>query len=135
MCYDKQIYLKTIYLLEKSGKEVRVTDIANELKKTKPTFNYAINYLKMEKLINYETYGNISLTETGKREDETFEPNSDYFEKTIDLTDNNIYEIIATYEDGTTDDKLYYADKNYSTTEAVVTTKLAVSLLMSERSN
>ncbi|MGN1310230.1 MAG: metal-dependent transcriptional regulator [Clostridia bacterium] len=59
-------YLKTIYLLEKSEKEVRVTDIANKLNKTKPTVNYAINSLKEEKLINYEVYGPITLTNTGK---------------------------------------------------------------------
>ena len=59
-------YLKTIYLLEKSEKEVRVTDIANKLNKTKPTVNYAINSLKEEKLINYEVYGPITLTNLGK---------------------------------------------------------------------
>ena len=59
-------YLKTIYLLEKSEKEVRVTDIANKLSKTKPTVNYAINSLKEEKLINYEVYGPITLTNLGK---------------------------------------------------------------------
>ena len=41
-------YLKTIYLLEKSKKEVRMTDIANKLNKTKPTVNYAMNSLKEE---------------------------------------------------------------------------------------
>ena len=58
-------YLKTIYLLEKSEKEVRVTDIANKLNKTKPTVNYAIKTLKEEKLINYEVYGPITLTNLG----------------------------------------------------------------------
>ena len=59
-------YLKTIYLLEKSKKEVRMTDIANKLNKTKPTVNYAMNSLKEEKLINYEVYGQITLTNLGK---------------------------------------------------------------------
>ena len=59
-------YLKTIYLLEQKNKEVRVTDIANKLEKTKPTVNYAINALKEEKLINYEVYGQITLTTLGK---------------------------------------------------------------------
>lgn len=59
-------YLKTIYLLEKAEKEVRVTDIANKLNKTKPTVNYAIKTLKEEKLINYEVYGPITLTNIGK---------------------------------------------------------------------
>lgn len=60
-------YLKTIYLLENedNANGARVTDIARILNKTKPTVNYAITNLKESGLINYETYGNISLTDTG----------------------------------------------------------------------
>ena len=58
-------YLKTIYLLKKEDKKARVTDIANTLNKTKPTVNYAISNLKETGLINYKTYGDISLTEKG----------------------------------------------------------------------
>ena len=61
-------YLKTIYTLQKTEKTVRVTDIAKKLNKTKPTVNYAINNLKAEGLINYQTYGEISLTNQGKQE-------------------------------------------------------------------
>lgn len=57
-------YLKTIYSLSKKNSQVRVTDIAKILNKTKPTVNYAINVLKEEGFVNYEVYGNISLTET-----------------------------------------------------------------------
>lgn len=56
-------YLKTIYMLSKNNQHVRVTDIAKILNKTKPTVNYAINALKEEGFLNYEVYGNISLTE------------------------------------------------------------------------
>ena len=59
-------YLKTIYMLEKDQKKVRITDIATKLNKTKSTVNYAINSLKSEGLINYEVYGDISLTKCGK---------------------------------------------------------------------
>ncbi len=58
-------YLKTIYTLQKTEKNVRITDIANKLNKTKPTVNYAVNNLKTEGLINYELYGSITLTEEG----------------------------------------------------------------------
>ncbi len=58
-------YLKTIYLLENEESGARVTDIARILNKTKPTVNYAITNLKEAGLINYETYGNISLTDIG----------------------------------------------------------------------
>lgn len=64
---SQEEYLKTIYLLEKSDMKVRVTDIALKLKITKPSVNKAINILKDLGLINYETYGNITLTEDGKR--------------------------------------------------------------------
>ena len=58
-------YLKTIYTLQKTEKNVRITDIANKLNKTKPTVNYAVNNLKTVGLINYELYGSITLTEEG----------------------------------------------------------------------
>ena len=61
-------YLKTIYTLQKTEKTVRVTDIAKKLNKTKPTVNYAINNLKTEGLINYETYGDITLTKDGEQQ-------------------------------------------------------------------
>ena len=58
-------YLKTIYMLENKNEKARVTDIAKKLNKTKPTVNYAINVLKEDGLVEYETYGNITLTEKG----------------------------------------------------------------------
>lgn len=63
---SQEEYLKTIYLLEKNNKKVRVTDIANKLKITKPSVNKGINVLKEMGLANYEAYGNISLTEEGE---------------------------------------------------------------------
>ena len=61
-------YLKTIYLLKKDLKKARITDIAQKLNKTKPTVNYAINNLKEEGYINYETYGDITLTDKGEKQ-------------------------------------------------------------------
>lgn len=63
-------YLRIIYILEKENKNVRITDIAKNTKKTKPTVNYAMNTLKEEGLIDYETYRNISLTKEGKKKAE-----------------------------------------------------------------
>lgn len=63
-------YLRNIYMLEKKDGFARITDIAKNMHKTKPTVNYAMNFLKEENLINYETYGNISLTEKGKKKAE-----------------------------------------------------------------
>ena len=63
---SQEEYLKTIYLLDKNNKKVRVTDIAEKLKITKPSVNKGINTLKEMGLVNYKTYGNISLTEEGE---------------------------------------------------------------------
>lgn len=63
-------YLRNIYMLEKKDSFARITDIAKIMHKTKPTVNYAVNTLKEEGLINYETYGNISLTKEGKKKAE-----------------------------------------------------------------
>lgn len=59
-------YLKTMYILKVSGKEVRVTDIANIMNISKPSVNKAVKSLKENKLINYEIYGKIELTEKGE---------------------------------------------------------------------
>lgn len=59
-------YLKTMYVLKKQNGNIRVTDIANKMQCTKPSVNKALNNLKEEKLINYETYGTIELTEKGE---------------------------------------------------------------------
>lgn len=59
-------YLKTMYVLKKQNGNIRVTDVANKMKCTKPSVNKALNNLKEEKLVNYETYGIIELTEEGE---------------------------------------------------------------------
>lgn len=59
-------YLKTIYVLYKQNGNVRVTDIAEKMNCTKAMVNKAINNLKENDLINYETYGKIELTEDGE---------------------------------------------------------------------
>lgn len=59
-------YLKTMYILKKQNGYIRVTDIAHNMNCTKPSVNKAINNLKDNGLINYETYGAIELTEEGE---------------------------------------------------------------------
>lgn len=63
---SQEEYLKTIYLIQKNNEKVRVTDIALKLKITKPSVNKAVNTLRDLKLINYETYGDITLTDHGE---------------------------------------------------------------------
>ncbi len=59
-------YLKTIYVLQSQGEEIKVTSIAKKMNCTKPSVNKAINNLKANGLVNYEVYGNIELTDKGK---------------------------------------------------------------------
>lgn len=59
-------YIKTMYVLKKQNGNIRVTDIANKMNCTKPSVNKALNNLKEEKLVKYETYGIIELTEEGE---------------------------------------------------------------------
>ena len=59
-------YLKTMYVLKKQNGNIRVTDVALKMNCTKPSVNKALNILKENKLINYETYGTIELTKTGE---------------------------------------------------------------------
>ena len=58
-------YLKTIYVLMKQKGEVRVTDIANKMNCSKPSVTKQLNILSNNKLIEYESYGEIKLTEEG----------------------------------------------------------------------
>jgi DtxR family Mn-dependent transcriptional regulator len=59
-------YLKTMYILKKQNGDIRVTDIANKMNCSKPSVNKALNNLKDNDLVDYETYGKIELTEQGE---------------------------------------------------------------------
>lgn len=65
---SKQEYLKTIYLLSNSGKKIRVTDIANRLKITKPSVNNALKELEKLNYVEYAAYKEIKLTKSGEIE-------------------------------------------------------------------
>ena len=58
-------YLKTIYVLYRQNNIVRVTDIASKMNCSKPSVTKQLNILKDKKLIEYESYGHIKLTESG----------------------------------------------------------------------
>ena len=64
---SQEEYIKTIYILSKTEKEIRVTDIAKRLEITKPSVNRAMKNLKDIKLLDYEAYGKISLTKEGEK--------------------------------------------------------------------
>ena len=60
-------YIKAMYILKMDKGEIRVTDIANSLGCSKPGVNKAIKQLKLEGLVEYETYGEIELTAEGNK--------------------------------------------------------------------
>ena len=59
-------YLKTMYVLKKQNGNIRVTDIAKKMNCSKPSVNKAIYNLKDNRLLNYESYGTIELTNEGE---------------------------------------------------------------------
>ena len=58
-------YLKTIYILKQQNGQPRVTDIATKMDCSKASVNKSLKILNEEALINYESYGQIELTDEG----------------------------------------------------------------------
>jgi DtxR family Mn-dependent transcriptional regulator len=61
-----EMYLETIYRLEKEKNHAHLVEIAEEMKVTKPSVNKAINLLKGKDLIKHEHYGPVNLTDKGR---------------------------------------------------------------------
>ena len=62
---SQEEYLKTIYIIQKQDRQPRVTDIAEKMNCTKASVNKSLKILTEQKLIDYEPYGKIKLTEEG----------------------------------------------------------------------
>ena len=59
-------YIKTMYILKQKNGNIRVTDIAEKMNCSKASVNKAINNLKENGLVNYESYGTIEITDDGE---------------------------------------------------------------------
>lgn len=59
-------YIKNMYILKKQNGNVRVTDVAEKMNCSKASVNKALNNLKENGLVNYETYGTIEITDIGE---------------------------------------------------------------------
>ena len=59
-------YIKTMYVLKKQNGNVRVTDVADKMGCSKASVNKALNNLKDNELVKYETYGTIEITSKGE---------------------------------------------------------------------
>lgn len=66
--HTKENYLKALYHLTSSKGEVGVNELATRLELKMPTVTSMIQKLSDEKLIRYEKYKPVSLTENGKKE-------------------------------------------------------------------
>ena len=60
-------YLEELFLLESTGREITVTDLADRLKITKGTVTATVQKLVELELVKHERYGNLHLTDTGRR--------------------------------------------------------------------
>lgn len=61
-----EMYLETIFLLEKKHGHAHVVDIAENLAVTKPSVTKATDQLQKESFLNKESYGHITLTKKGE---------------------------------------------------------------------
>ncbi|MBR7149593.1 MAG: metal-dependent transcriptional regulator, partial [Oscillospiraceae bacterium] len=61
-----EMYLETIYRLSKERSNVRSIDVAEEMGYSKPSVSRAVGLLKGANYINVDSYGYITLTESGK---------------------------------------------------------------------
>ncbi len=87
---SSEMYLETIYLLEKEHGHAHVADIARNLGVTKPSVTKAMNHLEEEGLINNEFYRPVTLTEKGKAVSEKIYVKHNlithFLEKSLDLS-------------------------------------------------
>ncbi len=60
-----EMYLETIYLLDKNNEGVRTIDVSKALDVSKPSVTNAMNRLKKDGFVSKEVYGIIKLTEDG----------------------------------------------------------------------
>lgn len=60
-------YLEELFLLESTGRKITVTDLADRLKITKGTVTATVQKLVELELVKHERYGNLHLTDAGRR--------------------------------------------------------------------
>ena len=60
-------YLEEIFLLESTGRDITVTDLAERLKITKGTVTATVQKMVDAGMLNHERYGSLHLTKEGRR--------------------------------------------------------------------
>ena len=107
-------YLEELFLLESTGRKVKVTDVADRLKITKGTVTATIQKLVELELVKHERYGTLHLTEAGRRQGMTVfhrhEGFRAFFHEMLGLDRDHSSEMACSMEhyiDATTEDRLY----------------------------
>lgn len=85
-----EMYLETVYVLERTHGHAHVVDIAKHLDVSKPSVTKAIKGLKSQGYVDTEKYGTIALTEKGRMRSEEIYGNhqliSRFLEHSLELT-------------------------------------------------
>ena len=107
-------YLEELFLIESTGREVTVTDLAERLKITKGTVTATVQKLVELNLVKHERYGNLHLTDSGRskgmsvfRRHEGFRS---FFHELLGLDREHSSEMACSmehYVDNVTEDRLY----------------------------
>ena len=107
-------YLEELFLLESTGRKVTVTDLADRLKITKGTVTATVQKLVELELVNHERYGNLHLTDAGRRQGMTVfhrhEGFRAFFHEMLGLDRDHSSEMACSLEhyiDAVTEDRLY----------------------------
>lgn len=70
-CESEEMYLETILVLSRENGQVRRIDIAGELDVSRPSVTTAIKSLRAKGYVYDDAFGNIYLTEDGRKLAET----------------------------------------------------------------
>ncbi|MBQ6971499.1 MAG: metal-dependent transcriptional regulator [Synergistaceae bacterium] len=107
-------YLEELFLLESTGRKVTVTDLADRLKITKGTVTATVQKLVELELVRHERYGNLHLTDAGRRQGMTVfhrhEGFRAFFHEMLGLDRDHSSEMACSMEhyiDAVTEDRLY----------------------------
>ena len=107
-------YLEELFLLECTGREVTVTDLAERLKITKGTVTATIQKMADLELVQHERYGSLHLTDAGRRKGMTVfhrhEGFRAFFHELLGLDRDHSSEMACSMEhyiDSVTEDRLY----------------------------
>lgn len=107
-------YLEELFLLESTGRNVTVTDLAERLKITKGTVTATVQKLVELELLNHERYGNLHLTDAGRQKGMTVfrrhEGFRAFFHELLGLDRDHSSEMACSmehYVDNVTEERLY----------------------------